>query len=95
MTPVHGSDHATNMSMTKRIQIRVGEQELTRLQAAAHRVGLPLAEWVRRQLRAKADEVLDGAIHERLKAVELLTSLEAPVGPVETIIEESVAGRYL
>lgn len=56
---------------------------------------MPLAEWVRRQLRAKADEVLDGAIHERLKAVELLTSLEAPVGPVETIIEESVAGRYL
>jgi hypothetical protein len=83
------------MSMTKRIQIPVGDQESSRFQAAARRAGLPLAEWARRQLRKEADEVLGGApaLTPR-EALALLKSLEAPVGPVEAMIEESVAGRY-
>jgi hypothetical protein len=84
----------TPMSMTKRIQIPVGDQECSHFQAAARRAGLPLAEWARRQLRAKADEVLGGATLGPREALELLKSLEAPAGPVETMIEESVAGRY-
>jgi hypothetical protein len=28
------------------------------------------------------------------EALDLLKSLDAPVGPVETMIEESIAGRY-
>jgi hypothetical protein len=82
------------MSSTKRIQIRVGDQEFSRFQAAARRAGLPLAEWARRQLRAKADEVLSEGTRERLEAAELLASLEASVGPVEQMIEESFKGRY-
>jgi hypothetical protein len=39
------------MSMTKRLQIPVSEQEIFQFQAAAHRAGLPLAQWARRQLR--------------------------------------------
>jgi len=80
--------------MTKRIVIRVGDQEHSHFQAAARRAGLRLAEWARRQLRAKADEELGGATPGRLEALELLKSLEAPVGPVEAMIEESMAGRY-
>ncbi len=82
------------MSMTKRIQIPVDDRECSHFQAAARRAGLPLAEWARRQLREKADEVLGGAVLAPWEALELLKGLEAPVGPVETMIEESVAGRY-
>jgi hypothetical protein len=82
------------MSMTKRIQIPVSEQECTHFQAAARRSRLPLAEWARRQLREKADETLGGAGLSPREALALLKTLNAPVGPVEDMIEESVAGRY-
>lgn len=82
------------MSMTRRIQIPVGDQECSHFQAAARRAGLPLAEWARRQLREKADEVLGRAALSPREALALLERLEAPVAPVETMIEESVAGRY-
>ena len=82
------------MSMTKRLQIPVSEQECSVFQAAARRSHLPLAEWARRQLREKADEVLGGATLSPREALALLKTLNAPVGPVETMIEESVAGRY-
>lgn len=82
------------MSMTKRIQIPVGDQECAHFQDAARRAGLPLAEWARRQLREKADEVLGRGELGPREALELLKSLEAPIAPVETMIEESVIGRY-
>jgi hypothetical protein len=81
------------MSMTKRLQIPVTEQECSHFQAAARRSRLPLAEWARRQLREKADEALGGADLGPREALDLLKTLNAPVGPVETMIEESVAGR--
>jgi hypothetical protein len=80
--------------MTKRIQIPVGDQECSHFQAAARRAGLPLAEWARRQLREKADEALGRAALGPREALALLKTLEAPVAPVETMVEESVAGRY-
>lgn len=82
------------MSMTKRLQIPVTEQECSHFQAAARRSRLPLAEWARRQLREKADEVLGGTDLTPRQALDLIKTLNAPVGPVETMIEESVAGRY-
>ena len=82
------------MSMTKRLQIPVSEQESSHFQAAARRSGLPVAEWARRQLREKADATLAGTALGPREALALLKTLEAPVGPVETMIEESVAGRY-
>jgi hypothetical protein len=81
--------------MTKRRQIPVSEQECSHFQAAARRSGLPVAEWARRQLRQKADEALAGPDLGPREALALIKSLEAPVGRVETMIEESVAGRYL
>jgi hypothetical protein len=78
------------MSRTKRIQIPVGDQECSYFQAAARREGLPLAEWARRQLREKADEVLGRAALGPREALARLMALEAPVAPVETMIEESI-----
>jgi hypothetical protein len=82
------------MSMTKRLQIPVSEQECTHFQAAARRSRLPLAEWARRQLREKADETLGGVCLSPREALALLKTINAPVGPVEDMIEESVSGRY-
>jgi hypothetical protein len=82
------------MSMMKRLQIPVADQDRSHFQAAARKAGLPLAEWARRHLREKADEALGGASFSPREALALLTSLEAPVAPVQTMIEESVAGRY-
>jgi hypothetical protein len=80
--------------MTKRLQIPVTEQECSHFQAAARRSRLPLAEWARRQLREKADEALGETDLTPRQALDLIKTLNAPVGPVETMIEESVAGRY-
>ena len=82
------------MSMTKRLQIPIDDRERSHFQAAARRAGLPLAEWARRQLREKADEVVAGAALDPNEALTLLKGLEAPVAPIETMIEESVTGRY-
>ena len=82
------------MSMTKRLQIPISEQESAQFRAAARRSHLPLAEWARRQLREKADEALGGGPLGPREAFALLIGLNAPVGPVEVMTEESIAGRY-
>ena len=81
------------MSMTKRVQIPVTEAERQHLKAAAQKANLPLAEWARRELRRKADEVLGLQPVTRQQALETLFSLNGPVADVETMIEESIAGR--
>ncbi len=81
------------MSMTKRLQIPISEQECSYLQAAARRAGMPLAEWARRQLREKADQTLRGSVGPR-EALDSLKGLDAPVASVETMIQESLSGRY-
>lgn len=82
------------MSM-RRIQISVGEQNCSQIQAAARRAGLSLAEWARRQLREKADEELGrGGLSPR-EALAKLKQLKAPIAPIEKMLDESVAGRYL
>jgi hypothetical protein len=82
------------MSMTKRLQIPVSDQECSHFQSAARRAGLPLSEWARRQLRKKAEETLGGVTLGPREALALIKSLNAPIASVETMIEESVAGRY-
>jgi uncharacterized protein (DUF1778 family) len=79
---------------TKRLQIPVSDQECSRFQSAARRAGLSLSEWARRQLREKAEETLGGAILGPREALALIKSLDAPIAPVEVMMEESVSGRY-
>jgi len=49
------------MSMSKRFQIPSDEQDQKLFREAAHRAGLPAAEWARRILRAQARKELKGA----------------------------------
>ncbi len=80
------------MSMSSRLQIPITRGEHLRLRAAARKAGLTLAEWSRRQLRQKADEVLVPQ-QTREAALEALFRLNGPVADIETMIEESVRGR--
>ncbi len=80
--------------MTKRLQVPVTPEESARLHAAARRSGLPLAEWARRHLREKAEESLGSSTMTPREALEGLSRLNGPVGPVEQMIEESIEGRY-
>jgi hypothetical protein len=54
----------------------------------------PLAKRPRRPLRKKADSLPGPAPLDPRQALALLEELAAPVGLVETMIEESVSGRY-
>jgi hypothetical protein len=80
--------------MNKRIQIPVEEAEADLFRRAARRAGLPLAEWARRLLRVGAERGLGQGARTPREALEALFALDAPVAAVETMIEESIRGRY-
>jgi hypothetical protein len=80
--------------MVKRLQIPVSEQDCSHFQAAARRAGLSFSEWAQCQLREKAEETLGGSTLGPHEALALIKTLDSPVGPAETMIEESIAGRY-
>ena len=82
------------MSMSRRIQIPVGEQDCSLFQAAARRSGLSLAEWARRHLRDKAEQVLGAEAISPREALARLEQIDAPIASIETMLEESIAGRY-
>ena len=82
------------MSMTKRLQIPISEQDRGLLAAAARRAKLSLAEWAREHLRRKAREEMGRPRHSPAEAADLLCALGAPVADVETMIEESRRGRF-
>jgi len=80
--------------MNKRIQIPVEESEADLYRRAARRAGLPVAEWARRLLRAGAERELGAGAATPQEALEAMFALDAPVADVETMIEESLRGRY-
>ena len=83
-----------SMSMSKRIQIPVSPDEGDLYRRAARRAGLPLAEWARRLLRRGAEAELGGGPRTPAEALEVLFSLDLPVSSVDSMIEESIRGRY-
>jgi len=54
----------------------------------------PFRGVARRQLREWADDAPAGADLAPREALAILKTLDAPVGPLETMIDESIAGRY-
>ena len=74
------------------IPITLSEERL--LKSAAKAKGLPLAEWARSLLRAKAKEELGPQRKSPRDALETLFAINAPVDSVEVMIEESFKGRY-
>ena len=83
------------MSRLKRFQIPVDEQENSLFQKAAQRAGLPAAEWARRQLKKDAQHLLSMVpLMTAQEALKKIFALNAPVGTVDEMIEESTNGKY-
>ncbi len=82
------------MSMSYRFQIPVTKAENRLYHCAAKIEGLSAAEWARRHLREKAKQMLTKTSLTPEEALKQLFGLEAPVGPVEKMIQESLRGRY-
>ena len=82
------------MSMTKRVQVPVEDADYELFRSAARKEGVPLAEWARELMRARAGEVLRPESLTPDEALAVICSLEAPVANVETMIAESTEGRY-
>lgn len=76
----------------KRMQVLIDEVEYRRLQDAARRHGLTLAEWVRQALRtAYRDEPL-GDRTRKLAAVRAAARGSFPTADIETMLDEITRG---
>jgi hypothetical protein len=87
-------EYTKGMAKDKKLQVPVTEQEISKYQAAARIYNIPTAEWARRILQKAADRDLSStAFLDPVTALNKLKSLNAPVGDVTTMNEESVEGR--
>lgn len=82
------------MAKNRKLQVPVTELEISRYQAAARIYNISAAEWARRILEKAADRDLSSAISlDPITALKKLASINAPVGDIETMREESLKGR--
>lgn len=83
------------MSMSKRLQIVVQDEELEQLRHAAAREGLTLSEWARRVLH-RARETQGGPTRDRkLAALDRGLACGHPTADVEEMLAEIEQGRDL
>ena len=82
------------MSIKKCLQVPVSNTEDRLFRSAAKIYAISAAEWARRVLRKAAEMDLSTELRlDPLEAVERLSAINAPVGDVDTMIEESLRGR--
>lgn len=82
------------MSKTKRFQIPVSPTDEALFKNAARVDRVSAAEWARRILVKAAQESLGTAKMSREDALDQIFGLNAPVSKVDTMIEESIRGRF-
>lgn len=82
------------MSKTKRFQILVSPIDEALFKNAARLDRVSAAEWARRILVQAAQESLGKAKMSREDALDQIFGLNAPVSKVDTMIEESLSGRF-
>jgi len=78
--------------MSKRLQVVLGDSELTRYEESARRLGLTLSAWVRQCLgRAQRELSLEDP-SRKLEALRAATSHSFPAPDVETMLSEIERG---
>ena len=78
--------------MTRRLQVRIEDDELHEIQRLARRRRLTTAEWVRRALRTARDAEAGASIAEKLASVRIATSYAFPIADIDTILSEIERG---
>jgi hypothetical protein len=74
------------------MQVLVDDAEYRRIQRAARRQGLTLAEWVRKALRAAYREEPLGDREKKLAAVRSAAAHEFPTADIDRMLGEIAAG---
>lgn len=83
------------MSMSKRLQIVVEDEELERLRKAAVREGLTLSEWARRVLERARRSQKGPTPAQKIAAIERALTCGHPTADVEEMLAQIEKGRDL
>ncbi|MHC4470630.1 MAG: antitoxin [Planctomycetota bacterium] len=78
--------------MSKRMQVLFEEEEYCRIQEAARRRGLTLAEWVRQSLRAACRQEPEGDVDRKLEAIRAAARHDSPTADIERMLAEIESG---
>ena len=78
--------------MSRRMQVLVDETELRRMQEAARRRGLTLAEWVRQALRSACRQEPSGDPDAKLARVRAALRHEYPAPEIDQMLAEIARG---
>jgi len=81
------------MSMTKRLQVLLDDNELAEIQRLARRRHQTTAAWVREALRAARDTSAYPATGRKLHAVREAASHAYPAGEIDEMLKE-IEGGY-
>ena len=83
------------MSMSKRLQIVVSDDEAEEVRQAADRSGLTLSEWARQALRRARQRLAGPTPEQRLRALDRALTCDHPVSDIEDMLSEIEHGRDL
>lgn len=83
------------MSMSKRLQVVITEEELDRFRVWAESQGLTLSEWARQALRAAHQNQLGPSPARKLQALDRALRCQYPTDEIAGLLTEIEAGRGL
>ena len=83
------------MSMSKRLQIVVTDQEAEEARKAAMRSGLSLSEWARLALSRARDREAGPTPEQKLRALDRALECGHPTSDIHDMLSEIEAGRDL
>lgn len=80
------------MTMTKRLQVLLDDDDLREIQRLARRHHLTTAEWVRRSLQAAREADGGSDLGQKLAAVRAAAAHAFPAPDIEAMLSEIVRG---
>ncbi len=80
--------------MTKRLQVRLNDEEYEEIQVLASRRRMSMAEWVRQALRSALDDRSE-AVRTKLCAIAEASRHQFPTADIDLMLQEIETGRRL
>ncbi len=80
--------------MAKRLQVILQDPEYREIQRAARSRHMSIAEWVRQALELARRRQPEGAVHNKLDAVEAASRHSFPVGDIDSMLAEIERGYF-
>lgn len=78
--------------MSKRLQVLLADEEYAETEAAAHREGETVSQWVRHTLRDARESQPRQASSRKLAVLRAAMAHEFPTGDIEQLLEETKRG---